>query len=56
MAALSLPVKDVADAIRHKGEAMNNNSMLSRRKSMTVSNATIEAEEPKGKKHRYMDS
>ena len=56
LAALSLPVKDVAEAMGQNG-SMNNKSMMSRRKSMTVSNATIEPEEIKSSgKKRYMDS
>ena len=52
LAALSLPVKDVAEAM---GQSQNR-SNLARRKSMTVSNATIDPQEPMVQSKRYMDS
>ena len=44
LAALSLPVKDVAEAMGHGSSSNNNKSKLSRRKSLTLSNSIIEPE------------
>ena len=51
MAALSIPVKEIAEAVMSQ-----NPSMLSRRKSLTMSNATVEHPESRTARYHEIDS